>query len=249
MLRPLLVSGGLLELSLTGAGMFPSDFWAHLHTPCRQVLEKSDLRKQPKYDEHKSEPWWRIQLFLSKPSVCLSPGISYQYWSFQVIYSDRLHNDTIQQMLTFPASNEFRYFALYIDAKSRSPQVVWPWPVVTSALINETGPSWNYLSIFQGSGDGGWRKHIIPAEAEFQVLASLGEAIQTHMFVLEFPDVKIHPYIFGLSWAGGVGGTSKIFANDWVLELLSSPKWIVLLHCVKDPRPAPAEAVLQWWPL
>lgn len=148
-------------------------------------------------------------------------------------------------MLTAPASNEFRYFASYMDAKGHCPQVVRPWSIVTSAFINKTGLSWLYLSIFQGSGAGGRRKHIIPTEAEFQGLASLGEAIQARMFVLEFSGVKIHPYIFGLSWAGGVERIRCKWVNAW---LLSSPKWIVLLCCVKDPHPAPAEAVLQWWP-
>lgn len=60
-----------------------------------QVFEKSGLRKQPNYYEHKPEPGWSVQLFLSKPSVCLSPGIFYQYWSFQVIYFDSLHDDMI----------------------------------------------------------------------------------------------------------------------------------------------------------
>lgn len=117
-----------------------------------QVFEKSGLRKQPNY-EHKPEPWWRVQLFLSKPSVCLSPGIFfYQYWSFQVIYFDSLHDDMIEQMLSAPASNEFSCFASYMDAKGHCPQVVRPWPIITSALINETGLSWLCLSILQGKG-------------------------------------------------------------------------------------------------
>lgn len=44
----------------------------------------------------------------------------------------------------------------------------------------------------------------------------------------------------------GLGGSNVFVANESTLELLSSPKWIVLLCCVKDPHPAPAEAVLQW---
>lgn len=136
-------------------------------------------------------------------------------------------------MLTAPASNEFRYFASYMDAKGHCPQVVRPWSIVTSAFINKTGLSWLYLSIFQGSGAGGRRKHIIPTEAEFQGLASLGEAIQARMFVLEFSGVKIHPYIFGLSWAGGVERILCKWVNAWV-ALISKVDCAVVL-CKRSP--------------
>ena len=137
-------------------------------------------------------------------------------------------------MLSAPASNEFKYFASYMDAKGHCPQVVKPWPIITSNLINETGLSWLYLSIFQGSVSDDWRNHIISAETEFQVLGSLRDAMQALMFVLRFPDGKTYPYIFGQSWARGSARSPRawymLFANLWVLELLLSLKQVMLLY-------------------